>query len=473
MNHILKSVQYSSKMLGAFILAGTLWSACTSSDKTSQPAHLKITDNGRYFTTTDGDPFFWLGDTGWLLFSKLTREEVETYLEDRSQKGFNVIQAMILHSVSAENVYGDSALVQKNVAEPRVTEGNSSSDSMQYDYWDHIDFVIDKAAEKNIYMALVPVWGSNVKAGYVNQEQAKIYGKFLTDRYKDRHNIVWLNGGDIKGTDSTKVWQVLGTTLRAHDPYHLITFHPRGRTQSSQWFHQEPWLDFNMFQSGHRRYDQDTAKAEHRYGEDNWRYVETDYHNAPVKPTLDAEPSYEDIPQGLHDTLQPRWVDHDVRRYGYWSVFAGACGYTYGHNSVMQMLRPTDARSAYGAKQPWKDALQAPGAGQMIHLKNLMLSRPYAERVPDQSLIAEQGEQYNYLAATRGKDYAFIYVYNGRNIKVNMGKIDGEEVKASWYSPRDGKVTPIGTFKNQDVHEFETPGAEENGNDWVLILDTV
>jgi hypothetical protein len=25
-----------------------------------------------------------------------------------------------------------------------------------------------------------------------------------------------------------------------------------------------------------------------------------------------------------------------VRRYAYWSVFAGSCGHTYGHNAIMQ-----------------------------------------------------------------------------------------------------------------------------------------
>src|SRR5438552_925287 len=58
---------------------------------------LKISPNGRYFMTADGQPFFWLGDTGWLLFSKLTRENAIKYLDDRKQKGFNVIQVMVLH----------------------------------------------------------------------------------------------------------------------------------------------------------------------------------------------------------------------------------------------------------------------------------------------------------------------------------------------------------------------------------------
>lgn len=450
-----------------------LLGACVP-DKHSAPlTNLKVSSNGRYFTTAGNDPFFWLGDTGWLLFSKLNREEAEKYLEDRRQKGFNIIQVMVLHSLSARNVYGDSALVNKDASRPLVTEGNSFSDSVQYDYWDHIDFMIDKAAEKNLYMALVPVWGSNVKAGHVDRQQAEQYATFLAERYKNQSNIIWLNGGDVKGSDSLNVWNKIGNTLRAHDPNHLITFHPRGRTQSSQWFHNESWLDFNMFQSGHRRYDQDTAREEPRYGEDNWRYVETDYLQKPVKPTLDGEPSYEAIPQGLHDTTQVRWTDSDVRRYGYWSVFAGACGYTYGHNSVMQMLKPTDAKSAYGAKDFWFDAIQSPGAAQMIHLKNLMLSRPYEDRVPDQSLIVDQGDRYHYKVATRGKDYVFVYTYTGEPITLKMGAIDGELVKASWYSPRDGSMTLIGNIDNKELHTFDPPGSPQNGNDWVLILDKI
>jgi hypothetical protein len=51
-----------------------------------------------------------------------------------------------------------------------------------------------------------------------------------------------------------------------------------------------PWLDFNMFQSGHRRYDQDDTPG--AKGEANWRYVNEDYAKEPPKPTLDGEPSY-------------------------------------------------------------------------------------------------------------------------------------------------------------------------------------
>jgi len=434
---------------------------------------LKISSNHRFFSNGNGDPFFWLGDTGWLLFSKLTREEAEKYLEDRRKKGFNVIQVMVLHTVAAANVYGDSALVNKNVAHPLTTPGDNFSNKTEYDYWDHVDYIVDVAAKKGIYMALVPVWGTNVKTGWVSKGDAQAYAKWLADRYRNKWNIIWLNGGDIKGTDSTETWNTIGANIRAEDKNHLITFHPFGRTSSSEFFHNAAWLDFNMFQSGHRSYDLDTSRNEHRYGPDNFKFLWTDYKLIPTKPTLDGEPSYELIPYGLHDTTKPYWQAADVRRYAYWSVFAGAAGHTYGHNSVMQMHKPTDNTSAYGSKKYWYEALNDSGAQQMIFLKQLILSKPYFERVPDQSLISgESGDKYNYIAATRGKDYAFIYDYTGRTFQVNMGKIKGSKVKASWYSPRDGSKISIGEFANSGVQEFDPPGEQSEGNDWVLILES-
>lgn len=436
---------------------------------------IKVSDNHRYFTA-DGKPFFWLGDTGWLLFSKLNREESLHYLDSRQKQGFNVIQAMVVHSNKEVNAYGDSALTDKKISEPKITPGNTFGKGKAYDYWDHIDWVINRAAERGLYIALVPVWGSVVKESHITAAQGKAYAEFLANRYKSYSNIIWMNGGDITGTDSLKTWKAIGNTIHNIDPMHLMTFHPRGRTQSSTWFHNEDWLSFNCFQSGHRNYAQDTSKKDLNYGEDNWKYAEVDYTKTPVKPTLDAEPSYENIPYGLHDVKLPRWKAADVRRYAYWSVFAGGCGYTYGNNDVMQMHKPGDAPKnvSYGSKAYWYQSVNAPGAQQMQYVKKLMLSRPYFERVPTQTLIAAgQGERYNRLMATRGKSYAFIYTYNGRDMQINASELAGSKVKAAWYNPRNGQTTAIGTFTKAKAMKFDPPGEKKNGNDWVLILDAI
>ncbi len=432
---------------------------------------LKVSENKRFLMDENGDPFFWLGDTGWLLFSKLSREEAGIYLENRAEKGFNVIQAMVLHELKVKNYYGDSALVNRDASQPKVTPGSSFENEEEYDFWDHMDYVIKLAEEKGIYIALVPVWGSNVKSGKVSREQADIYSNWLSKRYAENRNIIWLNGGDVMGSDSTATWNIIGNNIRKNAPKHLITFHPFGRTISSWWFHNEPWLDFNSFQSGHRRYDQDDTEL--AYGPDNWKYVRDSYQLSPVKPTFDTEPSYEGIPQGLHDPSEPFWNDADLRRYAYWSVFAGGFGFTYGHSAVMQMNKPGNPSPSYGVREYWNKAIDAPGAGQMQYLKKLILSKPFFERIPDQSIIAgENGEKYNYQVATRGENYVLVYTYNGREMNIQMGIISGEMAEASWYNPRNGESTIIGKIENSGIKNFDPPGEVDDGNDWVLVLDS-
>ena len=123
-------------------------------------------------------------------------------------------------------------------------------------------------------------------------EEAKAYGTFLAERYKDNPNIVWIIGGDTRGDVKTEVWETLARTIRSIDKNHLMTFHPFGRTMSATWFNDADWLDFNMFQSGHRRYGQTKGDgdnlADSNVAEDNWRYVEASLAKKPLKPVLDA-----------------------------------------------------------------------------------------------------------------------------------------------------------------------------------------
>jgi hypothetical protein len=141
----------------------------------------------------------------------------------------------------------------------------------------------------------------------------------------------------------------------------------------------------------------------------------------------------------------------------------------------MQMHKLGDKNNpSYGVREYWTEAINAPGASQMKHLKNLILSKPFFERVPDQSLVeGNQGKKYDYLIATRGKDYAMIYTYNGSVMEISMGKVTGEEVEASWFNPRSGEFKSIGIFENNGIKKFDPPSQKEDGNDWVLVLETM
>lgn len=427
---------------------------------------LCVSENGRYLQHENGTPFFWLGETGWLLPEKLTREDALFYLDACETAGYNVVQVQTVNGVPAKNIYGKlshPAGYDFSVIEAEGEEG----------YWQHMDYIIRAAEERGIYIGMVCIWGGLVKKGLMTAEEAKAYGTFLAERYKDAPNIIWFIGGDIKGDVETEVWETLARTIKGIDQNHLMTFHPFGRTSSVRWFHNAEWLDFNMFQSGHRRYDQtrgdgdDTAQAS--VAEDNWLYVEEGLALTPQKPILDGEPSYEEIPQGLHDPAEPWWKSYDVRRYAYWSVFAGAFGHTYGHNSIMQMHEGNGKVGGYGALKSWKEALQDPGFSQMQYLKKLILRFPFFERVGDQSIIAgENGFRYDRAIATRGADYLMVYTYTNRPMQIDLQKISGAKKNIWWLSPVDGTLTYAGEVEN-GVHTFQGAGEQGPTNDRVLI----
>ena len=72
---------------------------------------LKVSKENRYLMNADGTPFFWLGDTGWLLPEKLNRDEAAYYLEHCRQAGFNVVQVQTVNGVPAMNFYGQYSMI--------------------------------------------------------------------------------------------------------------------------------------------------------------------------------------------------------------------------------------------------------------------------------------------------------------------------------------------------------------------------
>ena len=441
----------------------------TYAQKPWDNGRLMISSNNRYLQFENGSPFFWLGDTGWLVPQHLDRSEVEYYFNKCRRAGYNMVQIQVMDAVPSYNIYGQQSWSYGWDFTKSDAEG-------VYSYWDHLDYIVRKAEQNGIYIGMVAIWGSQVQSGNINAEQAKAYGKFLAERYKNNPNIIWIMGGDIQGNIHPEVWNALATSIKSIDNKHLMTFHPRGRYTSAKWWSKASWMDFHTFQSGHRKYGQRMGNKEYPIPdsteEDNWMYVDSTWAYKPIKPVLDDEPSYEDIPKGLHDANEARWQDYDVRRYAYWSVFAGSCGHTYGHNVIMQMLKPgyPTGYGSDGTVKAWYQGLEDPGYNQMQYLSDLMLSFPFFERIPDQSIIVgKNGMKYDRLIATRGKDYLMVFNYNSNVMKIDLRKISGKKKLLWWFNPSDGAISFIGTADNTIITMSPQIEKTDKINDRVLI----
>ncbi|WP_342087363.1 glycoside hydrolase family 140 protein [Dyadobacter sp. OTU695] len=433
---------------------------CTLTDARAQ--HYTISENKR-FLLKEGKPFFWLGDTAWELFHRLDRSDADYYLQKRAEQGFTVIQAVALAEFDGlvePNPYGEKPLINNDPMQPNES------------YFKHVDYIIDKAAIYGLTIAFLPTWGDKVfKSTWgkgpeiFNESNAKAYGKWLGNRYKARPNIIWVLGGDRqprKDSRDVEIWRAMAAGIAegvgGHDKA-LITYHPQPNKEgSSEWFHDDEWFDFNMFQTGHCR---DTPVYDH---------IQRSYDRKPVKPVIDAEPIYEDHPVCFNAKENGTSSAYDVRKSAYLDLFAGAFGHTYGCHDIWQMYSPT-REAVNGPHVFWQQALDLPGALEMKYVRKLIESRPITDRVPDQSIILENAlPAAERVQATRGKDYLFVYTASGKAFSVNPGKISGTDLEAFWYDPRSGKVRDAGKFDNKSVNKF-IPPTSGYGHDWVLVVD--
>ncbi|MET0285245.1 MAG: glycoside hydrolase family 140 protein [Polyangiales bacterium] len=444
-------------MIAAFLLLASSASAAPP---------LRVSIDGHALVRADGSPFFWLGDTAWLLFTRLDRAQAELYLRERARQGFTVIQAVALGDLEAPdmpNAYGQTSLLGRDPRRPNEA------------FFAHVDWVVQRANTLGLTLAMLPCWGDTwnpypgERQAIFDVEGARSLGLFLGRRYRDA-DLVWVLGGDhrIDSPAQLAILRAMAEGLREGDgAAHLITFHPPGESGSSTWLHDAPWLDFNMRQNGHGAEYAPYAKTR-----DDWA-------RTPPKPVLDAEPLYEDHPLSFEQKTRGHSLASDVRRALYWDLFGGAFGHTYGHHSVWQFWSP-GTEPANDPLLPWTEALAQPGASQMRHARSLLAAYPGA-RVPDDDILvpdrvatAVPGAGRARFVAMRAQTrrWAMVYAPVGRGFRVRLEAVMATRVRASWFDPRTGKLRAIATYPARGERTFIPPSAGE-ALDWILVLDDV
>lgn len=432
----------------------------------------QISPNHRYLVDQRGEPFLYLADTAWTLFRRLDRSEADEYLRNRVAKGFTVIQAYLLRGLDIPNRNGDLTLIDRNPAKPNE------------DWFKHADYIVNRANELGLVMAIVASKGDHVKQrqwpvseAVFNEENAFGYGRFLGNRYRS-NAVIWYLGGDTAPVEPVRtVWIAMARGLKeGSQGRHLVSYHGPGPGpgpkdySSSFWFHGEDWLDFNVIQSGHRWFSP------------NFQFVAHDYALTPVKPTIDMEATYENH---APDRNQPdrRIGARQVREKAYWNLLSGAAGHGYGCNDIFQFYDPASppGRKDYtfpfytwSATTHWRAAMDFPGSQSMGILRKLFESRPWHLLMPDNSLIAAgQGENENHVQAAIASDASFLFAYlpYGNPVTIRMDRIKGRRVKAQWFDPRNGTWKAIGRYAARGTREFAAPSRGEQ-DDWVLVLDS-
>ena len=422
---------------------------------------LQISPDKRYITTTDGTPFFWLGDTAWELFHRLDRDEADLYLQNRADKGFNVIQAVVLaelDGIQTPNAYGDMPLQGIDPTKPNDA------------YFKHVDYIVNKANELGMFVGMLPTWGDKFNRMWgvgpviFNAENAYEYGKFIGNRYKNK-KIIWILGGDRNPNGEGQIAIVRGMARGIREMVgttQLMTYHPMGGSNSAMWFHNDDWLDLNMYQSGH-------GQANNQ----NYRITSHIYNLPTTKPVLDGEPCYEDHP--INWRGENGWFDEfDSRRAGWWSMLAGACGHTYGNHNIWQMWQP-DRAPVSVARTPWHESLNYPGAYQAGYMREFFEGIPWQKMKPDEKIVKSgpntNGRDIMASAASDGT-IAVAYSPYGMNFSLDLSAMKSDSLQVRWFNPRNSSFIDLKDITKGEAVSFDPPADPARGNDWILLVQS-
>ena len=450
--------QHCTTAVGDRIILLLLLCTCVPALLTAQ-LRLAISEDGSHIVNAATDSaFFYLGDTAWELLHRADETETRMYLEDRKAKGFNAIQTVVLaelEGLTTPNANGDLPL------------NNLDPTNWNEPYFAHVDRVAELADSLGIFLALLPTWGDkfNQKWGVgpevFTPENAEVYGRMLGERYRD-HNVIWLLGGDRnpENEEDFAIVRAMAEGLReAIGNTQLITYHPQGGYRSSQFFTDDEWIDFHMFQSGHGS----------RNDKQNYDFPRDVNREAPGKPVINGEPAYEDHPINWRP-VNGWFDDFDARQAAWWSVLSGTDGHTFGNHNIWQMWQP-GREPISSARTPWKEAVHYPAAAQMGHLRRLMESLPYYDLEVDWGfLTAGPNSSGRETVVARTPDHSLILAYTpyGDELTVQTEKLPvGADYR--WFDPRTGGEIPFTPEEREETTVFDPPFAAERGNDWVLI----
>ena len=314
-------------------------------------------------------------------------------------------------------------------------------------YFTNVDWVIQRAGYYGINVFVYPLYdgynGSSWYAQMAGNSSNAIwsYGNFIGNRYKNFTNIVWIGAGDYNepNAPTTCLWNIMAAGILSADTNHLFTAQA-GRPTSASYYN--AFITLNS-----------------SYGS-QFPYVESlgNYQISPVVASFAREPYYEH-----RNITGTPFTALDCRHFAYWAVFSGDMGHFYGDENQWP----------FGTG--WQAEMWDSGATTITNVIYLMNSRRWWNCVPDSahttviSGYGTSGTVY-YITCTREASGMTVMAYipqDQMTPTVDMTKISGSSAGASWYNPRTGATTAIGTYSTTGTRAFTPPDT----NDWVLVLD--
>ncbi|MFH1008724.1 MAG: DUF4038 domain-containing protein [Candidatus Latescibacterota bacterium] len=436
---------------------------------------LRVSENQRHFEHLDGTPFFWLGDTWWMGFTRRLDWPggFHELTADRVSKGVSVIQIVA-------GLYPDMPPFDERGANEAGFPWEPDYARINPAYFDMADLRMDYLVRNGLVPCVVACWGYFLK--WMGVEKIKQHWRYLIARW-GAYPTVWCLAGEgnmpyylseDKEQDQAllrKGWTEVGAWIQGMDPYdHPVTIHPGS---ASRHIVDDPGvLDFEMLQTGHgdRSSLPNTVKV-----------MAQSYSAEPRMPVLNSEVCYEGIGEQCRQ---------EVQRIMFWtSILSGGCGHTYGANGIWQVngrekpYGPSPHGMAWG-NTPWEDAMKLPGSGHLGLAKKLLERYDWWDFQPHPEWIDPHSEEEDftapYAAGIPGV-VRIIYFPTFPWCDVRVTNLEKDGVYEGFlFNPASGETHPLGEMRSDSDNACVLQKMNASGplrltfplyQDWLLVME--
>lgn len=441
---------------------------------------LRVSSTGRYLVDQNSAPFRLKSEAAWIMSTRATATQVDTYLADRKSRGFNAF--ILMNIVRATGGGVDWPTANKNGDAPFNTADDFSTPNDAY--FNFIELIIDKAAAQGFavelfyayagYQGQTEGWWTVVNQAQNNQAVCFAFGQYLGNRFKGKTNLIWMAGGDytmppgegltrmhkiLEGIRSTGASQLAGSEWSSPDS--LVT-DQTGFTYGTSSATSDLQLD--------TFYGQGPSNTGRTYDTANRSWSRS----SPILPGIMEEPNY------TYSTYNPGLSSarKDVRKYEHWALTSGALGgsvwgidgvWQWSNLSAMSDAAVDDQQRLFALYDSFDWWLLRPsGTGASFAGRDLVASGGGSGDSKITSAITSDGATLIAYVPPTGT--------GATTFSVDLRSMSGSS-RARWWNPVTGTYTDITggsrTLANTlSSQSFTSPGDNGTGtNDWMLVLD--
>jgi hypothetical protein len=433
---------------------------------------LKVSGNGRYLTYADGTPFFYLGDTHWILSHERfdrsnapgVASEFKYTVDKRVRQGFTVFQSETSFKAVSAGIRTHQEGIADEEADADLKHGFTSADLAGFANLDRkYQYIADKGlVHANAEFAWV---GDPADFPIFTEAYMARLARYWVARY-GAYPVIWTIAQEVDKNyygkfDATtiKKWFAVGQSIADNDAYHQPVMPHMENTDSTTAA--TSWWSGKPFDSGWAVQWQGDL-TDKSVAEGFWKA-------SPTKPSILYESAYDGF-----------WTDSRGALGAAYKAFQdGMYGYGYGANGVWNDIYSKPGEPAdFGTdcEMPkhytwWRDGADFRTGDQLTYFKKFYTSLKWWRLVPrfnDPAWGNFLNGSQAFLSSDGNNTYVVFFIGSART-PASLKQMDNASTyTAQWFNPRIGKYDDIGTVKPKGgewvIPDRPTP------EDWVLLV---